>query len=119
MVLDGQLNNKVGMLLYCWLKYHMNVATLCQKNSILIHIEDYDDGDDSILIYKGSNCDMEGIAFVNKYDTGVEKYDDKNFFGDDWEWYQRTPFGDNDDVPGPPINGCYNRRHGLKPRVEA
>ena len=62
---------------------------------------------------------MEDSEFDNGYDTGVEKADDNNFFVGDWEWDQWTPIGDDDDVPEPPTNDCYNGRQGLKPRVAA
>ena len=47
---------------------------------------------------EGINFDMSDSKFVDGYDTGMEEYDDYNFFVDDWECYQWTPIGDDDDV---------------------
>ena len=60
---------------------------------------------------------MEDIEFANGDDTVVEEDDDHNFFGDDWEWDQWYPIGNDDDVPRPPMNDFYNWRYGLKPMV--
>ena len=54
---------------------------------------------------------------MDENDTGVEDDNDNNFLGDNWEWYQQAPIVDDYDVPIPPMNDCYNGRHGLKPMV--
>ena len=95
-----------------------NINVLLEK-SIHIYIEDDDYGDDSIFNDDGIYCDIEDSTFMNRYDTGVGKYYDNNFFGSCCKWYKWTFIGDDDDVTGPPMNDNYNGRCGFKPGVAA
>ena len=78
------------------------------ENSITINISENNEGDPSILSDEGNNCDIEYITFADGDDTVVEEDDNHNFFGDDLEWDQWYPIGNDDDVPRPPMNDFYN-----------
>ena len=72
--------------------------------SIPSHRENDYDGYYYILSVQGSNFDMEDSAFLNGDDTVVEEGNDNIFFSDDWKLYHWTPIGDDNYVPGPPMN---------------
>ena len=74
------------------------------ENYIHIHRKEDDDEGCSSLSDEDWKFDMEDSSFVNGDDTRVEEDDDNNLLGNDWEWYQWNVIGDDDGVPGPPMN---------------